>query len=62
MCTQEAICVPVFNNFFETPCMTVNLNVRFPSSVLSTGGGGEGGTGEAPPKVFPEKKINSYFK
>ena len=43
----------VFNNFSETPCMKVGLDVRISLvRVLFTGGGA---SRPPPPKVFPKK-------
>ena len=62
MCAQEAICVPRFKQFSETPCMKVGLGVMISLvRVLSTGGGGNfPQTSHLLPlkkKVFPEKKL-----
>ena len=54
---------PVFNNFSQTPCMKVGLDVRiYLIRVLSTGGGGN-----LPPNCFIKKKKKvfpetNYFK
>ena len=60
---------PTFNNFSETPCIKVGLDVRIPLiRVLSTRGWGEASpqTSHLPPpppkKVFPEKNLNAISK
>ena len=57
---------PVFNNFSETHCMKVGLDVRISFvRVLSTGrraGGKLPPNVPSPPKKFFLKKIKSYFK
>ena len=71
MCAQKAICVlPIFNNFSETPCMKVGMDLMILLiRVLSLGGWGEASpqTSHLPPppkkrKVFPEKKLKRCFK
>ena len=62
VCSGGDLCSPFFNNFSETHCIKkVGLDVRISLvRVLSTER-----EEEAPPspkkKVFPEKKIKSYF-
>ena len=57
---------PVFNNFSETPCMKVGLDVRVSSSGFYLLGGGEKLPSKSlipsQKKFFLKKKLKRYFK